>query len=279
MRRVSDVERFDGRDRQNAAHLVPTDPCGVGVAVLAGSSGSLPTARAQLLADAGANAVALRWFGGRDQHVVPYEIELELFISVLDELAPSVDRLGILGASFGAEAALSVAARYDALDAVVAIAPTTHVWPGRTPDGRTTSHWTWEGEPLPFVPMATSWTPDADPPEFRKWYEASLLEAVDADAAQIPVHEFAGELVLVAGGDDRVWPSDTWATDIRRRRELAGRDTVVVVHDAAGHRPTLPGEDEPPGGLRMGRGGSAQADARLGAAAWPHIAAALGVRN
>lgn len=40
----------------------PKSPTGVGVLVLAGSSGRLDTGRADVLAAAGATALAIRWF-------------------------------------------------------------------------------------------------------------------------------------------------------------------------------------------------------------------------
>lgn len=47
----------------------PENPTGVGVLVLAGSSGRLDVGRADVLAAAGATALAVRWFGGEGQPV------------------------------------------------------------------------------------------------------------------------------------------------------------------------------------------------------------------
>lgn len=83
----------------------PARPCGTGVLVLAGSSGRADRQRAELLARHGAVAAPLQWFGQPDLQPGPWEFPLELFVQVLDALAPEVDRLAIHGVSFGAAAA------------------------------------------------------------------------------------------------------------------------------------------------------------------------------
>lgn len=273
------MRSIGGIHQENYEWLRPEHPCGAGVLVVAGSSGTVPVERASVLASCGLEAVALRWFGGAGQNVGPYKIELELFLHVLDEMAEVVDRVSIIGSSFGAEAALSVAAREKRLASVVAISPTTHVWPGRDPQGRMTSHWTWKNAPLPFVPLVDSWSPDDDPPSFRPWYELSLDVASDAALARITVEEIDGEVLLVAGGDDQVWPSGVWAREVAKRRTDSGRSTTVVIRPEAGHRPVLPGESVPSGGRRMNRGGTTAADIQLGKDAWPHIVDALGAHR
>lgn len=265
-----------GLHPDNFEWVQPDDPCGAGVVVIAGSSGSLPVERARLFAAHGLEAIALRWFGGPGQNSGPFEIELELFFHTLDTLAAVVDRVSFLGISFGAEAALSVAARSAVLSSVVAISPTTHVWPGEDFGGRVRSHWTLNGSALPFVPMAETWVPKDDPPAFRQWFERSLDAASDPESARIPVENIAGDVVLVAGGDDQVWPSDEWARRITERRADHGRSTTMLIHPEAGHRPILPGEIVQDGGVRMRRGGGLSADSQLGADAWPHILDALG---
>ena len=100
----------------------PDDPCGTGVLVLSGSIGALEFERARLLAAHGATAVALRWFGGIGQQSGPWEVPLETFTDALSRLAPRVDRVAVVGSSFGAEAALLTAVLDGRVTAVVAIA-------------------------------------------------------------------------------------------------------------------------------------------------------------
>lgn len=251
--------------------FLPERPTGVGVLVLAGSSGRVDTARARLLAQQGALAESVRWFGGPGQNPGPWDIPVELFLDRIDSLAADSSRIVVVGTSFGAEIALLLGAQHAQVDAVAAFAPTDVVWAGVRPDGQQTSHWTLAGEPLPFVPLDRSWAPATDPAEFRGLYARSREARRDLVAeAAIPVDRIR-ELLLVAGGDDRVWDSVGHARRIVDRRDQAGLPTTVVEHPPAGHRAVLPGEQAPTGGLRMARGGTAAADARLGAMAWPAL--------
>jgi hypothetical protein len=93
-------------------------------------------------------------------------------------------------------------------------------------------------------------------------------------AAAIPVERIA-QLLLVAGGDDQVWLSLGMAEAIRRRRDAHGLTTTLVSDPDAGHRTVLPGEAPAPGGVRTRRGGTDEADRRLGSAAWAGLEALL----
>lgn len=261
--------------------LRPDDPCGTGLLVLGGSSGRVDDERARLLADHGALAMSVRWFGGPEQQPAPYEVPLEQLSACLDALAGECERLAVVGVSFGAEAALVLAARDPRIRSVAAFAPTAFVWAGVAADGpdgepRQTSHWTAGGRPLPFVPLSETWESDTDPRAFRSLYATSLVERPDlATAAAIPVERIDGDVVLVAGGDDQVWPSVEFARLLAARRAGHGLETTVVVHDEAGHRTVLPGESPVVAGLAMARGGTPEADAELGRRAWPAVVAAL----
>jgi len=231
--------------------------------------------RAELLARHGVVAESIRWFGGAGQHDGPWEIPLELFSGRVDELRKECDRVVVLGTSFGAEAALLTGAHSRQVSAVIAFAPTDVVWGGVRPDGSTTSHWTLDGEPLPYVPFDDTWEPEDEVPAFLGLYEASRRRFPERlEAARIPV-ERIDHVVLVAGGDDQVWPALSMAASIEARRAEHGLDTVVVTDPAAGHRTVLPGEPAVTGGMRMHRGGTEASDRRLGATAWAYISPLL----
>lgn len=248
-----------------------TTATGTGALVLAGSSGRVDVSRARLLAESGVLAESVRWFGGPGQHDGPWEIPLEGFLDRVAALRENCDRVLVLGTSFGAEAALLTGALSEDVAAVVAFAPSDVVWAGVTSDGRVTSHWTHGGKPLPFVPFDPDWTPDTDPPAFRDLYLRSRARHADrVAAATIPV-ERIDELVLVAGGDDQVWPALDHAEAIRERRAAAALVTTVVTEPEAGHRAVLPGEPVVSAGQHMRRGGSEETDRRLGEAAWDEI--------
>lgn len=162
-----------------------------------------------------------------------------------------VERVGVLGVSKGAEAALLTAVHEPLVDVVVAVSPTALVWcnVGPGPDGRRhpyRSSWTWRGRPLSFVPMDDSWRPaETDGPvSVRGWYDLSESTFDQRlDAAAIPVEKARADVLLVAGGDDAMWPSLPHAERLAARRRAAGTTVRLVTRPDAGHRPRFPGED------------------------------------
>lgn len=255
----------------DGARYLPAAPSGIGALVLAGSSGRVDVERARLLATHGVLAESMRWFGGPGQHSGPWEIAVELFLDRVADLAAECDRVLVVGTSFGAEAALLTGALSDHVDCVVAFSPSDVVWAGITPEGRTTSHWTRRGMPVPFVPFVDDWEPAEDPPSYAGLYRASRARFTQEAADAALAVERIPDVVLVAGGDDRVWPAVEHAELIRVRRAAHGLHTTVVTDTEAGHRTVLPGEPVVSGGQRMQRGGTEGADRRLGRAAWEQI--------
>lgn len=260
----------------------PVSGARTGVLVLAGSSGSVDERRATWLAERGAAAASIRWFGGTGQPPGICEVPLETFTPLVDALVADFDRVAVAGTSKGGEAALLLAAVDSRIDAVIAFAAPHVVWAnvGPGPDGEAgaaRSSWTRAGVPLPFVPYDDDWDWTGDgPPAFVGLYDRSLETSPElADAAAIPVERITGEVVVVAGGDDQVWNSVRYAAEIERRRRAHGLETTVVTHPEAGHRAVLPGEPASEGGMAMARGGSPAADAALGELAWPAIRSAL----
>lgn len=261
--------------RPEGVWWLPSHHSGDGVLVLAGSSGRVDDERARLFAGIGCLAESIRWFGGEGQSAGPWGVPLETFTDRLDALASECDRVWIVGTSFGAEAALATAARAPGVAGVVAFAPSDVVWGGHDPAGVERSHWTWGGEPLPFVPIDPDGWPSEAPPRFSPLYERSRRTFADrVGPATIEVERIA-RVVVVAGGDDQVWPSTVHAENVRRRRAEHGAETVVVEGAAAGHRAVLPGEPVVQGDATMRRGGTEAADRELGARAWTAITTLL----
>ncbi|MEV0151320.1 MULTISPECIES: acyl-CoA thioester hydrolase/BAAT C-terminal domain-containing protein [unclassified Nonomuraea] len=262
---------------------------GAGVLALSGSSGRIERERCRLFARAGVTAVSVRWFGGPGQPPGICEIPLETCVAATGLLRErGAGRVSILGTSKSAEAALLVSTLSDCADAVIALAPTSVTWANVGPgvDGRDRpyrSSWTWQGRPLPYVPYDDGWMPAESagaPVAVLGWYERSLSTYADRlPAAAIPVEKTGADLVLVAGGADRMWPSLRFARELAARRSAAEREAVLVTRADAGHRIVFPGEVAPPPSTRFDHGGTPEADAALGAAAWPHVLAAVrGVR-
>jgi dienelactone hydrolase len=255
-----------------------------GLLVLAGSSGRVDIERARLFARHGALALALQWFGGPGQCPGICEIPLETFTTAIDWLVKQgSQRIGVAGLSKGAEAALLVAVRDTRVDAVVAISPSSVAWANVGPgyDGADypyRSSWTWGGQPLPFVPYDETWAPPVgqQPISFRTLYEASLRAYPEAAvAAAIPIERARGDVLLMTGGDDALWPSAAFAETLAARCRAAGRSVELITYPDAGHRPVFPDEAPPTPSTHVAHGGNPTADAALGRAAWPAVLARL----
>lgn len=245
--------------------------------VLSGSSGRIERDRAQLLARAGATALTHQWFSGPGQPMAINEYPLERFGWGVGVLAAQCDRVILMGSSKTAEGFLLYAVDDPRVDAVVALSPSHVAWAnlGAGADGALRpcrSSWTRGGVSVPFVPYDDDIEVHGEPPVFAPMYRQSLVTFHDqVEAARIPVERFVGEVLLMAGGDDQLWPSLDFAGEIERRRAAYGLATTVVTHPAAGHRVTFPGEALVHGGASMARGGTPSASRSLGRLAWPHV--------
>jgi uncharacterized protein len=259
--------------------LMPEAANDLGVVVLAGSSGRVDVTRARLFAAQNAVTLALRWFGGEGQVPGICEVPLETFRFATDRLVKEgCKRIVYVGTSKGAEAALLTAIDDARIDFVVAVSPSSVVWAniGVGRDGvewPQRSSWTRKGAPLPFIAYDVAHQPSQRDglTSYRSRHERSLATyATDLVKAAIPVEKARAQILLVAGGDDALWPSDTFAKSISDRLEAAGKKAVLVYHPDAGHRVLLPGETTPRSTLHA-HGGNDIADLELGTAAWNAI--------
>lgn len=211
------------------------------------------------------------------------DIPLERLQAARDWLAaqPGVDpaRIGVYGASKGAEYGLLAAVRMPWIRALVAAVPSDVSWEGWGPgttEGQSPS-FSWQGRPVPFVPyrgMAAEMQGFAtgSAVRFRRVHDGGRADHPErAAAARIPVEDFAGALLVIGGGDDQVWDSGGMAQAIVERRRAAGRPTEAVIEPAAGHAIVgtgwVPTTMHDAGPMKMG--GTPAADAAAQARGWP----------
>ena len=189
----------------------------------------------------GFTALHLAYFGGPGQTPHLELIPLEYFASALAWLSrqPEVDRtrMGMVGGSKGAEAALLVAVRHPELKAVVVAAPSSVVWPGVPWEGShppLDSSWSESGRPVPFLPH----TPyDASKGGTAADNHTKSLDSLPSHPeAAIPVERIQGRLMLVCGEADKLWPSCPMARQIDRRlRERQRPPATLLAYENAGH--------------------------------------------
>jgi len=248
-------------------HLRPDEIRHRGVVMVwGGSEGGPDFRRAELLAREGHEVLSLFYFGQPDQPATLNRVPVESAMRALDwaeanEVA--TDPVTLVGTSKGAELAALLPAYEPRVTNVALYAPVDHVTQGL--DQRdVASSWTHAGEELPYVAFSDGRDFGAAmglmgasvfgyPLHLRPAYEAALAAPASADK-RIDLTRVPGEVLIFAGGDDQLWPSDAAA---RRFAEERPERTEVHVYDGAGHVFDVPGDYAE--GMRMG--GSAEANA------------------
>jgi dienelactone hydrolase len=228
--------------------------------VLGGSEGGLTTQKAAWLASHGYAALALAYFRYEDLPPNLEAIPLEYFGAALawlmqrPEILP--DRVAVVGTSRGGELALQLASMYPQIAATVAYVPANVRYPACCGNFNSARFaWSWQGEPLPFVPAGTLRHPDP------------LTEA----SATIAVEHAHGPILLIAGQDDGIWNSSAMTEAVVNRLKQSHFVPAVERFDYphAGHRagrpeivPTWHGEVRHPVSGRIEHlGGTPQGDA------------------
>jgi len=215
-----------------------------GVIVLGGwGDGPLPLTSA-LIARHGFAVLDVGYHGWEGLPEELVEIPVESVTDALDylEARPEVERggFGLYGISRGAELGLLAASKDSRLVAVAAWVPGSEVFPGISLRSlRQRSSWTWRGEPVPFAraPVGrdtlgvTARLLLRRPIAFRPTYAAAL--AASEGRSAIPVERIAGEVLVAAGGEDRVWPSAEMAERVCRR--MGPERCVLRIYPEAGH--------------------------------------------
>jgi dienelactone hydrolase len=293
LRIAADVARvpFRGDPIVGALFVAPRTTARAIVVVLGGSEGGMDENRAAIIASHGYDALALAYFGinglPKDLANIPLEYVDRAIKLVHDR--PGLNHLPIVleGDSKGAELALLAAARNPLIKGVVAFAPSSSVFEGfSTKEGTRRASWTISGAPLPFAdnPIAPAVKAQIRgdraakrPVSFRNQYMA--LATPPQPASTIAVEKIAAPIMLVAGADDQLWPSDVFARRIvtaRRENHMQFSDEVLVL-PSAGHAidvPYMPTNglaviDE--GGFRLALGGTAPGYAHADAITWPLV--------
>ena len=261
-----------------------------GVLALGGSDGGIPTYFQRLLANERCACLALAYHGTPKTQPALVEIPLERveralrWLRVHPKVSTRDGRVAVIGASKGAELALVLAATFpDLVGPVVAYTPSSVVWSGidfgaAAPPMR--SSWSKRGEPLAFVPI-----PGGVPPlqserglGFVPIYDRGLDGVQPDDAAIIPIENATGPLLLISGGDDRMWPARRMCQMLTDRAQRLGRGHLVRhLHFAdAGHALfAVEPDTELKSPLPVDLGGSEAAIARAHAGAWPEVVRTL----
>lgn len=247
----------------NGFHFLPQDKRHEGaVVVYGGSEGGPDYAKGQLLSDEGYEVFSLFFFGQPNQAPSLSKVPLEQFEEVREYIAEHVGEgpVTVVGTSKGAEFALLLAATGFELDNVVAFAPAHYSYSGLDFSSfEDTPSFTLRGEDVPFASLRNaSWLTGMrvgwqSVTGYPVSYLDSYVEAAEAagDDARIDMSGFAGNALLFAGEEDRMWQSGEAA------RELASASVEAHVFEGAGHA-FIPHAEELGRGWELMLGGTAE---------------------
>ena len=261
------------------------------VLTLGGSDGGIAEIYLNLLVPEGFACLALAYFGTahlqRSLVEVPIErVERGLrWLASQPQAATRDGRVAVIGGSKGGELALLAAATYpDLVGPVVAYTPSTVVWAGIdffNPRNMQSSSWSRDRQPLPFVPYPAGVTPTTSERGLSVLpiYDRGLDDAEAVERAAIPLERATGPLLLISGGDDRMWPAARMCAMATERMARHGRADAIrhLNYPAAGHvltpRRSVPGA--PPMPMMFDLGGSDGAAETAHDDAWPQVVAHL----
>ena len=258
-----------------------------GVLALGGSDGGLPMYFSRLLAAERCACLALAYHGTPKTQANLVEVPLERLERALrwlrdhPRVAARDGRVGIVGASKGAELALVLATTFpDLVGPVVAYTPSSVVWAGidfaAGPGAPPRSTWSRAGKPLAFVRIP----PGPPPPQSERgmrltpMHERGLDAIASDDAAMIPIERATGPVLLVSGADDQMWPASRMSRMLVDRARREGRGHLVRHLDfaEAGHALfAVDAEQDLKQPIPFDLGGNDAAQAHAHAVAWPQV--------
>ncbi|TSB45541.1 alpha/beta fold hydrolase [Alkalicoccobacillus porphyridii] len=265
------------------------------VLLLGGSDGEIQEHAAALLASKGYTVLALAYFGQsgvpKDLHRIPLEY-VHQAIQWLKEQA-QVEKIALIGYSRGAELALLIASIYDEFSAVVAGAPSAYVTSGlRNTIYAPIPSWTLNEQDLPYLTF--KYRPaqmfsmfggmlTRRPVSFLSIWENSLSSLEANESSRIQVENIKAPVMLIAGGDDQVWPAARFAERIKEN--LTEYPLECLAYEKAGHflafpyaLPGMPANVNMHvgGGMIMNFGGTKEANAAATTDSWEKLLNFLG---
>jgi len=257
------------------------------VLALGGSDGGSPEYFLNLCVSAGFGCLGLAYWGTAGAQPTMVEIPLERIERGLQWLLGRPDivtvngRAAVVGASRGGELALLLAATFpDLVGPVVAYTPSSVVWVGvdfTQPGGAPRSSWIHRGQPFPFLPFPANVPPAQSERGMSTLpiFEAGLDDQGAVERAAISIERANGPVLLVSGGDDRVWPAGRMCKMIVDRMSRHERANAVkhLHYPHAGHMlfPYARPSDAMYPAYPIDLGGTAADDLAAHTAAWPHV--------
>jgi dienelactone hydrolase len=264
----------------------PTHPA---LIYVGGIEGGISPYIAATLSHYGLTTLALGYIGnssypvpGLPQNLV--DIPIETVGNAAHWLArqPGVDsnQLYVFGYSRGSELTqLAALADPGAFRKIILYSPSSTAWFG-TPQGwpfaMPAGAWTWNGAEIPYA-QGIFWPIDFAAGAPYSYFDgfSRALDAMPFGApAHLPDSRITASMLLVSGGQDKVWPSSRMAETIKSERDAAGMTGMTrhIHFSGAGHYlnlPFIPDRISSMMGIQLG--GSAAPNAQASEQAWAEV--------
>lgn len=239
-----EVKHIEG-DYLNGFHLKPQEKTKKGVIVtFGGSDGSTAYYEALVFAQQGYEVLSLFSFGMPNQQAMLSKVPIDFFDEVLAYIKENVSEpvpLTLYGGSKGAELSLNLAKYYPEVDHVILVAPSAYNFNGLDYQ-IVASSWTYKGEELPYVStmqanffnylgFLVGMVTDA-PTSYETLYRTAVENTSDIADKTILQEPIDADILVFAGGSDRMWPSAQMAEVIKATQ---GDRAEVHIYENAGH--------------------------------------------
>ena len=221
------------------------------IIMLGGSEGGISGVDdyAKIVSSHGYAVLALGYFGMENLPESLERIPLEYFFNSInwakEKQFIDTAKIVILGGSAGGEASLLVASKRRDIKGVIAISPSNVIWQAQhNGPSSNKSAWSLNGRELPYLEYSMSvWfigkvIINSKQIELREIFETIYTEDKSKiEPALIEVEKINGPIILVAGKDDKRWPSYDMCQMIEKRLDSLKFEHQVVglYYDNAGH--------------------------------------------
>ncbi|UCJ04906.1 alpha/beta hydrolase [Chitinophaga pendula] len=131
---------------------------------------------------------------------------------------PHIDasRIAVIGGSRGGDLALLLASYFKDIHCVVAVVASSVVFPGHT-SHFTTPAWSYNNQPLPFVPVNEAAVPFLMKGNLRETFRTMLTDTAAATKAAIKVEQINGPVLFLSATNDEFCPSTPMAESMMAR--------------------------------------------------------------
>jgi len=184
---------------------------------LTGSGGGKSESRAALLASHGYASLALAYFGSESLPKTLTNIPLEYFKNAIeflqhqDEVDP--EKIGVISGSRGGELALLLGTTYPEIKCVIGYVPSIYRCPGAAGPA-----WILNDKPLPFISSSGDEKAMAEiqksivsgeSTSFLPMFTSIINDPEAIKGTEIPIENINGNILLISGQDDQLWPSSS----------------------------------------------------------------------